>query len=74
MALVGIELETIVSEPDALTTRPPPCAVFKTQMRRLKHSCFLRTNVHFEKSFICYFTAKYHKINHKAVLLSKCLN
>ena len=25
MALVGIELETIVSEPDALTTRPPPC-------------------------------------------------
>ena len=27
MALVGIELETIVSEPDALTTRPPPCAV-----------------------------------------------
>ena len=23
MALVGIELETIVSEPDALTTRPP---------------------------------------------------
>ena len=24
MALVGIELETIVSEPDALTTRPPP--------------------------------------------------
>ena len=27
MALVGIELETLVSEPDALTTRPPPCAV-----------------------------------------------
>ena len=24
MALVGIELETLVSEPDALTTRPPP--------------------------------------------------
>ena len=23
MALVGIELETFVSEPDALTTRPP---------------------------------------------------
>ena len=23
MALVGIELETLVSEPDALTTRPP---------------------------------------------------
>ena len=26
MALAGIELETLVSEPDALTTRPPPCA------------------------------------------------
>ena len=26
MALVVIELETLVSEPDALTTRPPPCA------------------------------------------------
>ena len=28
MALVGIELVTHVSEPDALTTRPPPCAVW----------------------------------------------
>ena len=26
MALVGVELETLVSKPDALTTRPPPCA------------------------------------------------
>ena len=26
MALVGVELATLVSEPDALTTRPPPCA------------------------------------------------
>ena len=26
MALVGIELETLVFESDALTTRPPPCA------------------------------------------------
>ena len=24
MALAGVELETLVSEPDALTTRPPP--------------------------------------------------
>ena len=24
MALVAVELETLVSEPDALTTRPPP--------------------------------------------------
>ena len=27
MALVGVELETLVPEPDALTTRSPPCAV-----------------------------------------------
>ena len=26
MALAGVELETLVSETDALTTRPPPCA------------------------------------------------
>ena len=26
MALADVELETLVSEPDALTTRPPPCA------------------------------------------------
>ena len=25
MALVGVELETLVFEPDAQTTRPPPC-------------------------------------------------
>ena len=25
MAIVGVDLETLVSEPDALTTRPPPC-------------------------------------------------
>ena len=26
MALAGLKLKTLVSEPDALTTRPPPCA------------------------------------------------
>ena len=25
MVLVGVELETLVSEPDALNIRPPPC-------------------------------------------------
>ena len=25
MALVGVELETLVSEPDAQATQPPPC-------------------------------------------------
>ena len=26
-ALAGVELESLVSEPEALTTRPPPCAL-----------------------------------------------
>ena len=30
MALVGIELETLVSEPDALTTQPPRSFLFDT--------------------------------------------
>ena len=29
MALAGVELETLVSEPDTLTTRPPPCAAIQ---------------------------------------------
>ena len=28
MTLVGVKLETFVSEPDALTTRPSPCAIY----------------------------------------------
>ena len=35
MALVGIELETLVSEPDALTTRPPPCAALCKSSKQL---------------------------------------
>ena len=27
MALAGVELETLVFKPDALTARPPPCAL-----------------------------------------------
>ena len=27
MALVGVELDTLVFEPDAQTTRPPPCSI-----------------------------------------------
>ena len=27
MALVGVELEMLLNEQDALTTRPPPCAM-----------------------------------------------
>ena len=44
MALVGVELETLVSEPDALTTRPPPCAQSCTVCSRLKAlKCVLPT-------------------------------
>ena len=39
MALVGVELKTLVSEPDALTTRPPPrvssCICLYNVMRAL---------------------------------------
>ena len=28
MAVAGVELETLVSEPNALATRPPPCVSF----------------------------------------------
>ena len=34
MALVGVELETLVSESDALTTRPPPCATHRLSVLR----------------------------------------
>ena len=30
MAFVGVELETLVFEPDALTTRPPPCVPYRS--------------------------------------------
>ena len=32
-ALAGVELESLVSEPDALTTRPPPTLVSGSKMR-----------------------------------------
>ena len=35
-ALAGVELESLVSEPDALTTRPPPCA----SLNKLVNSIF----------------------------------
>ena len=36
MALVGIELETLVSEPDALTTRPPHIDKTSKKPRRIQ--------------------------------------
>ena len=40
MALVGVELETLVSESDALTTRPPPCAAEKIVRQAFSFSLF----------------------------------
>ena len=41
MALVGIELETLVSEPDALTTRPPPSFSIGSYMYQNQKANFL---------------------------------
>ena len=42
MALLGVELETFVSEPDALTTRPLPCVTFLATCQSLQNcsGCF----------------------------------
>ena len=36
-ALAGVELESLVSEPDALTTRPP-CSAYSKNFRFFGHS------------------------------------
>ena len=38
IAIAGVELEMLVSEPDALTTRPPPCADENTKSPFSKYS------------------------------------
>ena len=60
MALVGVELEMLVSEPDALTFRPPPCArskiFFFLSSEILLGSC---RNVNTERHHVVFFgTAK----------------
>ena len=35
MALIGVELETLISEPDALTTRPPRFRARRADHKRL---------------------------------------
>ena len=37
MALLGVELKTLVSEPDALITRPPLCAKKKKMLSTIAH-------------------------------------
>ena len=36
MALVGVELRTLVFEPDALTTRSPPIAIYQLHLNFIK--------------------------------------
>ena len=43
MALVGVEREALVSEPDALTTRPPPCVKLHTLVD-IRCPCHSRNN------------------------------
>ena len=45
IAIAGVELETLVSEPDALTTRPPPM---------LKIDRSFKTNVALESDVYVY--------------------
>ena len=42
MAQVGVELETFVSEPDALTTRPLPCA---NNVKHISRKCHLTITI-----------------------------
>ena len=44
MALAGVELETLVSEPDALTTRSPPCASKRPIQSTTRNLILLRLN------------------------------
>ena len=41
MALVGVELEMLVNEQDALTNRPPPCASSTITKKILLNSALL---------------------------------
>ena len=56
MALAGVELETLVSEPDALTTRPPlpPYLLFRRlRFGNCSRSCFLYLCNSFYLWYIC---------------------
>ena len=51
MALVAVELETLVSEPDALTTRPPSSSFKPYLTLYIGYSCSGKLNsVHFSLS------------------------
>ena len=69
MALVGIELETLVSEPDVLTTRPSPCAkVLKTEAH---YSNRLTSEAKWAISIICTTLFKFMLIYFFRILLRR---
>ena len=45
MALVGVQPGTLVSEPDALTTRPPSCATISRLVFKKKNYFDLRKTI-----------------------------
>ena len=45
MALVGVKLKTLVFETDALTTRPPPCALMYFVIIKVFEAFHLRVSV-----------------------------
>ena len=69
MSLVGVELATLVSEPDALTTRPPPCVSFNDcsqKQARFTNKAIVVSKSKFHK--VCYLFYSDYLVNtdHKA--------
>ena len=66
MALVAIELQTLVFEPDALTTRPPANHVFpsqkQTQLPRTSelHAACFQKKYNIEISGVIYFRLRFN--------------
>ena len=56
-ALAGVELESLVSEPDALTTRPPPTCFCKC--KALTHPGFRALYILQNNIFYLWYLAKY---------------
>ena len=60
IALAGVELETLVSEPDALTTRPPSCdnGASRRRTRNTRLLSFIIYKMHHVLVCFCYCFVK----------------
>ena len=67
MALVGVELETFVSKPDALTTLPPPCALAIQDGRTISRLCICKAlpKIKFISNSICGLIAADGMLNNR---------